>query len=34
MLASPVVASLLARREGLRPAGEAAGGPAEEAVDE
>lgn len=33
MLASPVVASLLARREGLRPAGEAPGGPAEEAVD-
>jgi multicomponent Na+:H+ antiporter subunit G len=31
MLASPVVASLLARREGLSTAGRAADGPAEEA---
>ncbi|MFE7631782.1 cation:proton antiporter [Kocuria sp. NPDC057446] len=33
MLASPVVASLLARREGLSPAARAADGPAEEAPD-
>ena len=33
MLASPVAASLLARREGLRPAGQAPDGPAEEASD-
>lgn len=33
MLASPVVASLLARREGLRPAGAAADEPDEEVTD-